>query len=132
QMDFDEAQQKVTAGIDAPYINYRDNIMDSLHLDLNATKDQLDFKIGWASLSSGPVKIEKTTFKGHLEDQVLLLNVDAYTKGNSLAHVSSEIQMVQDTLSLHIDPSGLTLNRESWDIPATNQIVIAKKYMDFK
>ncbi|HLT50551.1 MAG TPA: translocation/assembly module TamB domain-containing protein, partial [Arenibacter sp.] len=29
-------------------------------------------------------------------------------------------------------PTGLTFNKKSWDIPATNQILIAKKFMDFK
>ncbi|HUH47677.1 MAG TPA: hypothetical protein VLZ54_11030, partial [Arenibacter sp.] len=132
RMDFDEAQHKITARIHAPHINYRENSLDSLHLALNGTEDQLDFELGWASLSSGPVKIEKTTLKGVLEDRVLLLNFDAYHKDTTLAHITSKIQMAQDTLNLHIDPSGLTLNRRPWHIPANNQIVFAKKYMDFK
>lgn len=132
QMDFDEALHKITARINAPHINYKESILDGLHLDLDATKDQLDFEMGWAFLSSGPVEIEKTTFKGVLENKVLLLNFDAYKQDTTLVHVASEIQMVRDTLSLHINPSGLTLNKESWSIPTTNHIVIAKKYMDFK
>src|SRR5690606_3080845 len=71
QMDFDEALHKITARINAPHINYKESILDGLHLDLDATKDQLDFEMGWAFLSSGPVEIEKTTFKGVLENKVL-------------------------------------------------------------
>src|SRR5690606_20470607 len=120
------------ARINAPHIDYRESIMDGLHLDLNATSDQLDFEMGWTTLSSGPVNIERTTFTGALENKVLQLNFDAYDKDTTLVHIASEIKMVPDTLNVHLIPTGLTFNKKSWDIPATNQILIAKKFMDFK
>ena len=130
--DFDEALHKVTARINAPHINYRESILNGLHLDLNATKDQLDFEMGWAALSSGPVEIEKTTFKGILENKVLLLNFDAYKQDTTLVHLTSRMQMVPDTLMVQIEPEGLILNGKAWEVPTANQIVITQKSMDFK
>lgn len=131
-VNFDEAQQKVTARIHAPHLNYKESVLDGLHLDLNADKDQLDFEMGWDSFSSGPVKMEKTIFDGELKNKVLLLNFNAYNQDTTLAHLTTEIKMVPDTLFVHVNPYNLKLNREAWDIPETNQITIAKKHIDFK
>lgn len=131
-VDFDGALHKITARINAPHINYRESILDGLHLDLNAGQDQLDFETGWTSLSSGPVEIERTTLKGILENKLLLLDFDAFKQDTTLVHVASEVRMVPDTLIVHVDPSGLVLNGKTWDIPASNQIAIAKKHIDFK
>lgn len=131
-MDFDREQHKVTAKIDAPHINYKENIVDGLHLDLDGAKDRLNFEMGWASLSAGPVNMEKTTFEGVLENKLLMLNFKANSQETALAHIATEIKMVPDTLFVHVNPYNLRLNREPWDIPMTNQITITNKHIDFK
>ncbi|MCM4167770.1 hypothetical protein KCTC52924_01426 [Arenibacter antarcticus] len=131
QMDFNEADQKLTANLNAPYINYNDSTLDSLRLDLNATANNLDFKFGWKGINTGPIAIPRTSLEGKLENKELQLNFDAYDGDATLAHIGSKLTTHNDTLYIHIQPSGLLFNKKNWEISENNKIAIAEKYVDF-
>lgn len=132
RMDFNEASQNLTANISAPFVNYSDSTLDSLHLDLNGTADKLDFEFGWKGINSGSIAIPKTTLTGTLENKELQLDFDAYDGEDTLAHMSSKIKIRNDTLNLHILPADLLFDKKLWEIPESNNLILADKFIEFK
>ncbi|WP_086475640.1 translocation/assembly module TamB domain-containing protein [Arenibacter amylolyticus] len=129
---FNEAEQHLTANLSAPYINYNDSTLDSLHLDLEGTGKNLDVNFGWKAINSGPIAIPKISLSGTLKNQELGLNFDAYDGEATLAHIGATLSVRQDTLRLKIDPSNLMLNKQQWQIPESNHIVLAERFLELQ
>ncbi|GGW24533.1 translocation/assembly module TamB domain-containing protein [Arenibacter certesii] len=132
QIDFNEAEQNLTANFRAPFIDYAGSTLDSLRLDLKGTAQNLDFEFGWKAINSGPIAIPRTSINGTLENKELQLNFDAYDGKEMLTHVGSKLTARQDTLNIHIQPSGLIISKQSWEIPETNNLAIAEKFIELK
>lgn len=132
QMDFNEAEQNLTANLRAPFIDYDGSTLDSLRLDLKGTGKTLDFEFGWKAINSDPIAIPRTSINGTLENKELQLNFDAYDGDELLTHLGSKLTARQDTLNIHIQPSGLLISKQNWEIPKTNNIAIAEKYIEIK
>jgi hypothetical protein len=132
KIDFDESNHTLTGNLKAPFIQYNENKIDSLLLDINSDKKNLKFNIGWAGLSSGPLSIKKTFLEGEIKDKELLVDFNAFNEKERLVHIESNIRRQNDTLYVHINPTDLVLNKVPWSIMAENEIKSANKFIAFK
>ncbi|WP_299601885.1 translocation/assembly module TamB domain-containing protein [uncultured Aquimarina sp.] len=129
---FSEDKEKLIVNLDAPSINYNNSSIDSLSLNIDADKKDVKFSLGWKSIVSDPIQINKTAFEGVLKDQTLLLDFSTDNETERIASVKSELRLKKDTLYYHIDPKSIVFDKNPWSISSNNQITIAKNYIDFK
>jgi len=125
-VNFSAEKRNLVAKVEAPFINYADNELDSLAFNLNSSRDSLTFNFGLKSLKAGPIAIKRTEILGEVSNDSLKLDFLAYNDTEKLIHLKPEFFRQGDSLSVHINPSDLTLNAKPWSIPANNRL----RYID--
>ncbi|NKI25793.1 translocation/assembly module TamB [Arenibacter sp. 6A1] len=130
--DYKEAHNTITANFQAPFIQYKDSKVDSLHLNLEGVGAALKFTFGIGGLESGPLMIKKTYFDGAVKDKTLYLDFNAMDHSEKLLYIATQIEKQGDTIALHINPTSLIFNKKQWQIPADNQLLYAPNYIKAK
>ncbi|WP_245803600.1 translocation/assembly module TamB domain-containing protein [Algoriphagus marinus] len=122
----------LTASVDFPYIDYSGTLIDNLGLDITSNSSNLNFDFGFQGLASGPLKIGNTSLTGELEDSRINFEFNSFEEETQLYNVAYDIGLDGDTLSIHIDPEDLILNKNSWTIPASNQVLYSENSLSFR
>ncbi|SDR66731.1 Family of unknown function [Polaribacter sp. KT25b] len=130
-VDFKEKNQKLTANITAPHINFSDNKLDSLSFSMHTNKEEFNFNIGFKNITAGPLNIPKTSIEGNKKDKDLLLNFLSSYQGNKLINVNSVITKNNNQLKFTIHQDSLLLNSNQWKIPKTNAILFKDNKLTF-
>ncbi|MGB3774727.1 MAG: translocation/assembly module TamB domain-containing protein, partial [Leeuwenhoekiella sp.] len=130
--DFDERSRKLKATINAPYINYGGNILDSLAFDINSDADALRFDFGLRELTAGPLAIQQTVLNGEVADKELNLDFTSFDANEKLIHIRSKVARVNENLQITVDPSELILNKKEWGIDSENKIILAEELTRFE
>ncbi len=131
-IDFSEKERNLDANVSVPHALYMGMEIDSLKLDLNSDRDDLQFDFAFNSLDAGPLDIKKTMIEGKVVQRKLNLDFTSAYHNETLVHVNSELNFQGDTLKFHIDPKDLILNKNSWNIAASNEIGIDSAYLHFE
>ena len=131
-VDFREAERYFIADIHMPHINYSDNEIDSLVLRLDSGDGQLTGHFGFKDLKAGPLAIQNTSLDGRVADRKLYLDFNAFHEEEKLVAVHTQITRDKDSIIVHTDPEELVLNKNPWDIPASNAIILSPKRMQFR
>jgi translocation and assembly module TamB len=132
QIDFDQNKKKLTANLDLAYIDYSSKTLDSLHLNLNSTEKEAEFKFGFAKLDAQPFVMNRTFFDGNFKNGLLNLNFNAFDGEKEIYAVRTEIFNKLSALNIHFDPNKLVLQGEKWSIPEDNNIRIFEKKITAK
>ncbi|MDG1278859.1 MAG: translocation/assembly module TamB [Algoriphagus sp.] len=132
QMSYSQNLNSFTASVDFPYINYSGSLIDSLELNLSSNSSDLNFDFGFQDLESGPSKIGNTFLTGELEDSKIKFEFNSFAEETQLYHIGYDIGLAGDTISIHIDPEDLILNKNSWTIPTTNQALYSENNLNFR
>lgn len=130
-VDFDEAARKLKADIRAPHINYGGNELDSLAFTMDTDKDKFVFDLGFNKLKGGPLNIPKTKIIGNQQDNELSLNFNSIYKDSTLINIQSQITGTSEELRFHIIPEDLILDRNLWQTPENNEVLISKHNLVF-
>ena len=130
QFDFDGKSNSLAAELTAPYINFQGTEIDSLVLNANGKGDHLDFFLGWAEVSSGPVSIDKTKLQGKVDAGIVTSNFNIIDNQETLLNISSSVELMGDTVQVHIMPDTLIFNSERWSIPEQNQLMLASNFLE--
>lgn len=130
-VDFDESARKLKADIWAPHINYNDIILDSLAFTMDTDQEKFVYDLGFKSLKGGPLDIPKTKIAGKQQDNELSLNFKSIYKDSTFINIQSQITGTSDTLRFHILPENLILDRNPWQTPSDNEVLISKNKLVF-
>lgn len=130
-VDFSEKERRLDSRIILPHIVYYGSKVDSLDFTLNSDPNNFKFDLGFASLEAGPLAIHETHTEGSIRDKKLFLDFIANYKEKKLVQTKWVISRENDSLQLHLDPSGLILNQNPWDISANNRISIGHNHLSF-
>ncbi len=130
-IDFNEVNQSLSANIFMPHIDYDDNVLDSLALNLISDSENFDFDFGFQALKAGPLAISRTALNGSIADKKLFLDFNSFYEDEKIVQVNSEITRKNDTIRLHINPSELLLNKKEWSIPQENEIIYTENHLSF-
>lgn len=131
-LDFDQNQQRLSANLNLPYLNYRDNEIDSLQLDINGEAELMDLNIQWKSIHGGPVAMGKTYLKAGYENQTVDFRFQSMDSLAPIVDVRSQMSFKNDSIAFTLLPDGLILNSQPWKILKSNQIVYATDYIDVR
>ena len=130
--DFRERERYFAADIQMPHINYNGNEIDSLLLRVDSGEGELTGHFGFKDLKAGPVAIQNTALDGRVSDRKLFLDFNAFHEEEKLVAVQTEISRSNDSLRVHIRPAELILNKRTWNIPASNEIMIYPEAVQFR
>lgn len=130
-VNFDEAARKLKADIRAPQIVYAGNELDSLAFTMDTDNEKFIFDLGFNNLKGGPLDIPKTKITGNQQDNELSLSFKSTYKDSTLINIQSQITGTADALRFHILPEDLILDRNPWETPESNEILITKNTIEF-
>ena len=129
---FNSKFQQLTAEVKIPQISYAGSSVDSLYAYIKGDSVDLKFSAGIADLVYGPIHLKQTNLEGSLKNKKLVLDFNSKNDTVQVMHISSELVFQKDTLSVHIDPKDLVLNKKQWQLPDDNSIIIADSFTDFQ
>lgn len=131
-VDFKESDRLLTAHLDLPYLLYNNIEVDSLSLRLDADADNLEARLGLISVEAGPLSIGRTYWSGTAKDERLHFDMVSYDEEEILLQIGSEVAFQGDTISIHIKPDELVLNKMAWTVPEDNRLLIGNKLLLFE
>ncbi len=123
-IDFDQEKSQLIANLDLPYINYADNTVDSLKLNISSFEKEAKFKFGFNELDAGPFVMNRTYFDGNFKNEILNLHFHAFNGEEESYVVKTEITGKSSNLKLHFAPEKLVFNGDAWTVPNDNHIRI--------
>lgn len=126
-VDFDQADDKLVAYFDLPYMDYADKTIDSLQMRFNSTEADGKFILGFSKLNAQPLLMNRTYFDGDLKHGFLNLNFHAFNGQVETYAVSTQISGNKEDLKIHFLPEKLIFNSQDWSIPPNNEINIRNK-----
>ncbi len=130
-LDFKQAARKMSAFIEAPHINYSGNEIDSLSFRMETDKQDFNFNLGFNEINAGPIAIKKTELKGSQVNNELALEFTSYDDEEKLIHVASQITGSRERLRYHVLPEDLIFNRNKWETPSDNEMIITDQKLAF-
>lgn len=131
QVDFNESERKLNANILLPYINYGGNQVDSLALGLQSNLDNFDVNFNFKNIVAGPLDIKSTSLEGSMQNQTLNLDVNSFFEEERILHFNADVTRKSDTIRFQIDPAELIINKNIWDIPENNEIILTENFLAF-
>lgn len=130
-IDFQERDRRLTGLVDLPYLNYLGNEIDSLSINVDSDRQDLEFDLGFKGLSAGPIAIQETSIGGVVQERVFNFNFTSMYQDKPLVQIKSELAQRGDTLIFSLDPSQVILNASTWDVPSDNEIRLAENSVTF-
>lgn len=128
---FDESERRLAAKILAPKIIYGENKLDSLAFTMDSDKEKFVFDLGFDGIQAGPLDIPKTKVTGNQQNEELNLAFTATHNDSTLINVLSQITGTSEELRFHVKPDSLILDRNKWQVPDNNEILLTKKKITF-
>ncbi|WP_419213699.1 translocation/assembly module TamB domain-containing protein [Maribacter sp. X9] len=129
--NFDAKKQQLSAEVKVPKISYVGSSIDSLNAFVKGDSVDLKFSAGIADFLYEPLHLKQTYLEGSLKNKKLVMNFNSKNDTLQVMHINSELVFKKDTLSLHIDPENLVLNKKQWQIPQNNAVSFTDSYTDF-
>ncbi|QDH79580.1 translocation/assembly module TamB [Echinicola soli] len=130
-VNFREHEKQLQASISLPRVRYNEMMLDSLLVDVDGDGTEMKLDVGFEGLTVSPLAMGRTSFKGNFSGQNLYMNFESYDEEELLYFVDSELDFKGDTMHLHVVPEGLVLNRQQWEVPASNQVSYADNALRF-
>lgn len=130
--DFNSKTKNLDGKISVPKFTYAGSTVDSLEVNLKGDSTNLNFYAGLKNFEYEPILLKRTHIEGNLKNKELVLDFSSVNDTTQIMHISSELVFKKDTISLHISPKNLLLNKKSWEIPNDNKIVMAESYTEFQ
>jgi len=121
-LNFNQANHFLQANLFAPQLSYQESSMDKIDFVASSNEESLAFDFRFEELNAAPIKIPRTELKGELKDQIAFVDFKISNEIEKLMHVKSELKLSNDTISYHINPDSLLLNRKDWTILEGNRI----------
>ncbi|WP_165869249.1 translocation/assembly module TamB domain-containing protein [Maribacter algicola] len=129
---FDARSRQINGELFIPKFSYAGSIVDSLAIKVLGDSLNLNFSAGLSSFEYQPLHLKKTSLTGNLQNKELVLDFSSVNDTTQIMHINSELVFKKDTLTLHVSPKNLTLNKKQWQVPEDNKIIMAESYSDFQ
>ena len=131
-VDYDEADRRLIAGVSAPLVIYDGSELHNLKFDMKAIKEDFDFDLGFDNIKSGPFDLPVTHIYGEQRDKDLYLNFNAMHKGEYFLSLPAILSGTSEELKLHVPPTDIILTGEKWHVPETNEVRITSNKVVFQ
>ena len=130
-VDFDQAERKLKADIRASQIVYAGNELDSLAFTMDTDQEKFIFDFGFNNIKGDPLDIPRTRIKGNQQNNEMSLSFNSVYKDSTLINIKSQITGISKKLRFHVLPDSLILDRNAWQTPEDNEILITNDNLEF-
>lgn len=132
QLAYYQDLDSLDAVVSFPYINFSGTEIDSLEFNVHSNLSNLNMELGFLNLVAGPLNMDETSLTGVMEDSRIYFDFSSYNETEPVFHISSDLGLLGDTISFHINPENLLLKKNQWVIPENNQILYSSNNLDFQ
>ncbi|MBZ9779067.1 translocation/assembly module TamB [Psychroflexus sp. CAK8W] len=130
-VQFEGEKNKLASSLKLPYLNYQDNEILGLALDLESNGNSANFSFGFENISAGPLDVAETLLQGKFENDLLSLNLDASKDEKGFFSSLITVKFEENGLyRVSVSPDQLILNASEWSIPDNNEIVYQNERID--
>jgi len=130
-IQFEGEKNKLASSLKLPYLNYQNNEILGLALDLDSNGNSANFSFGFDNINSGPLDVAETLLQGKFEDDLLSLNLDASKDEKDFFSSLITVKFEENGLyRITVSPDQLILNASEWSIPDDNEIVYQSDRID--
>ena len=129
---FNARTKQLGGKVSVPKFTYAGSTIDSLEVNVKGDATNLNFYAGLKNFELDPILLKRTYIEGNLQNKELVLDFNSVSDTTQIMHISSELVFKKDTLSLHISPENLLLNKKPWEIPDNNKITMTEAYTKFQ
>jgi translocation and assembly module TamB len=126
KVNFFEAEKTLSANV-----NFGGAEIDSLGIQINSDSSRFDFKFGFSALNTGPIDMDKTLISGNLDNARLLLDLQFFEKSEILTQISSQIDLLSDSVKIKVLPENLILDKKVWTVPSSNSLTYSNQEITF-
>lgn len=131
EVDFDQSQDVLTSYVDLSYLNYEGNIIDNLYFDINSAANVAQFILGFENLDAGQFGMYRTLLSGDLTEGMLTANFFSFDETDEIFFaLHSQTSGKQGDMSFRLLPQNLILNKQEWNIPEDNEILVKEKSIE--
>lgn len=130
-VNFEEDERKLKADIRAPKVVYGENELDGLAFTMDTDADKFVFDLGFDNIKGGPLDIPQTHISGNQQSNKLSLLFNSIHKDSTLINIRSEITGNSELLRFHVLPDSLILDKQPWQTPGDNEMLISRKKLVF-
>ncbi|WP_317174178.1 translocation/assembly module TamB domain-containing protein [Nonlabens antarcticus] len=135
-VDFNELDRKLDADIKVPYVKYAGSEIDSLLITSTSDAENLTFNLGFKNVVAGPLHIKRTNLNGVITSKALNIDFVSYDEEEVLMQFNSALKRRSNAQGIEeliysVKPENLTLNKQSWTIPADNSLTYNENELAF-
>lgn len=130
--NFNALSRTLNASLSLPMAQYGQAQLDGFSIQLGADAEKIGFYGGFKGIVLDPLNMGETWISGKYNQSCLNLDFFSRDAEGVIMDVKSILVIDGDALIYNIFPEGLIFNRESWDIPSSNQVIYAPKYLAFE
>lgn len=130
-LDYDEANRRLAAKINAPLIQYSGSELKNLKFNMHAIEEDFNFNLGFDHIKAGIFDLPQTKIEGKQIDKDLHLNFSAIYKDELFVSLPSIITGTSEELKLHVPSENIILNGERWNAPIDNSMLLSKQGIHF-
>ncbi|WP_026706515.1 translocation/assembly module TamB domain-containing protein [Flavobacterium soli] len=110
-----------------PKVVYGTNTITNAVIDVKTENDSLLYNVVVDDIESGKMRLPYTRLSGGVNDNVVaydLLLRDLADKDQYA--ISGKLEATKDNTEISLNPDGLLLNYQEWNLPATNKLAFGK------
>lgn len=120
-IDFASSDNKLDVELNAPKIQYGEQVIEHTRLYANAAPEQLNYGLSLEKAGSKSFYINQTSLNGRVADSTIFASLHIKdAKSKEQYQLSAQVKQAADTVLLRLDKDSLRLNYQPWNVSADN------------
>lgn len=110
-----------------PKVVYGTNTITNAVIDVNTENDSLVYNVIVDDIQSGKLRLPYTRISGGVKDNVVAYDLLLRDMANKDQYaISGKLEAKGNNTEISLDPDGLMLNYQNWNLPADNRLAFGK------
>lgn len=125
--NYNADDKKIVVDAEIPNLTYGKNVIDAGNLHIDNTADALNYKLNIGGLKSESFQLKKIDLNGDIAQNTV--NYSVSTKDDKDATqflVAGNVKLIDENTNISLNPNGLVLNYDQWQVKDGNLIQIQK------
>nr|WP_230476305.1 translocation/assembly module TamB domain-containing protein [Faecalibacter bovis] len=126
--DFNAQTKKINLDGDVENLIYGNNFLKNAKISLSNPNETLNYKLNLDEVGNESFKLNNIDLNGDIYNNKINLNASSKDEtGQDKFYVAGNVQLDDDIIIASLNPNGLILNYDAWQISEDNQIKISDK-----
>lgn len=126
--NYDADSQKINLDAKIPNVQYAENKIESATFRLDNESEKLNYALNAGRVATSSMEIHKIAAVGDISDNIINYNITTKDDKDEVQFlVAGNLQSLKDATQISLNPDGLKLNYNRWNVAADNKIQIGEK-----